>query len=175
MRIHEFRTELWLPRPSEEVFEFFADPANLDAITPNWLSFPTITPGPIDMRVGAMLDYKLRIRGIPIRWRSKITAWEPPYRFVDEQVRGPYRGLDSRARIRTEQPRDACARQRSLRRSFRFALSQTAGPTGRETHFRLPGEMPASAIRLIKRRECDFYCARNAIIGSTFVARSAGI
>jgi ligand-binding SRPBCC domain-containing protein len=91
MRVHEFRTELWLPRRIDEVFAFFSDPANLDAITPPWLSFRTITPGPIDMRVGTILDYKLRIRGFPIGWRSQITAWEPPHRFVDEQIRGPYR------------------------------------------------------------------------------------
>jgi ligand-binding SRPBCC domain-containing protein len=91
MRVHEFRTELWLPRRIDEVFAFFLDPANLDAITPPWLSFRTITPGPIDMRAGTILDYKLRIRGVPIRWRSQITAWEPPHRFVDEQIRGPYR------------------------------------------------------------------------------------
>ena len=91
MNIHEFRSELLLPRPIEEVFAFFSNPANLDSITPPWLNFRMITPGLIAMREGAVLDYKLRVRGFPIRWRSKITAWEPPHRFVDEQIRGPYR------------------------------------------------------------------------------------
>lgn len=91
MNIHEFRSELLLPRPIEEVFAFFSNPANLDSITPPWLNFCMTTPGPIAMREGAVLDYKLRVRGFPIRWRSKITAWEPPHRFVDEQIRGPYR------------------------------------------------------------------------------------
>ncbi len=90
MVTHEFRSEIWLPRPIEEVFAFFADPKNLDSITPAWLSFRMVTPEPIEMRAGTLLDYRLRIRGLPISWRSKITAWQPPHRFVDEQIRGPY-------------------------------------------------------------------------------------
>jgi ligand-binding SRPBCC domain-containing protein len=91
MKVRNFETEVWLPRPREEVFAFFSEVANLDAITPPWVKFKTITPGPIEIRVGTVIDHRLRIHGIPIRWRSKITAWEPPTRFVDEQVRGPYR------------------------------------------------------------------------------------
>lgn len=91
MRIHEFETEIRLPRARDEVFAFFADATNLDAIIPPWLNFRTITPAPIEMHEGTLIDYQLRVRGFPLRWRSKITAWEPPIRFVDEQVRGPYR------------------------------------------------------------------------------------
>jgi ligand-binding SRPBCC domain-containing protein len=91
MDIYEFKSEIWLPRRIEEVFAFFAQPANLNSITPRWLSFRMVTPVPVEMRVGTSLDYRLRIRGFPVRWRSKITAWEPPHRFMDEQIRGPYR------------------------------------------------------------------------------------
>jgi ligand-binding SRPBCC domain-containing protein len=91
MQVHQFESELWLPRPREEIFAFFSDAANLDAITPEWLNFRTITPGPIEMQPGTLIDYKLRVRGIPVRWRTRIKVWEPPARFVDEQVRGPYR------------------------------------------------------------------------------------
>lgn len=91
MRIHEFEAEVWLPRPRNEIFNFFADATNLDSITPPWLSFRTLTPAPIEIGNGTLLDYKLRVRGFPLRWRSKITEWKPPHRFVDEQIRGPYR------------------------------------------------------------------------------------
>ena len=91
MRIHEFKSKVWLPRAREEIFAFFSDATSLDAITPPWLRFRTITPSPIQMRTGALIDHQLRIHGIPIRWRSAIKVWEPPIRFVDEQIRGPYR------------------------------------------------------------------------------------
>lgn len=91
MTLYRLDTELWLRKPRLEVFPFFADAANLQRITPNWLSFEILTPKPIPMHVGAKIDYRLRVRGLPIRWQSEITAWEPPYRFIDEQRRGPYR------------------------------------------------------------------------------------
>ena len=90
MRIHEFSSEIWLARPIEEVFAFFSDAANLDSITPPWLSFRTVTRQPIEMHAGTVIDYKLRVRGFPVSWRTEITEWEPPYHFLDEQIRGPY-------------------------------------------------------------------------------------
>lgn len=91
MQTFILQTDLWLPKPIQEVFEFFSDAGNLQVITPPWLNFEILTPRPIAMRVGARIDYRLRLHGFPVRWQTEITAWEPPFRFVDEQRRGPYR------------------------------------------------------------------------------------
>lgn len=91
MTIHTFHDELWLPAPRTEVFAFFADAQNLEKITPTWLNFSILTPAPITMQAGARIDYRLRIHGIPVRWKTEITTWEPPHRFVDSQLSGPYR------------------------------------------------------------------------------------
>ena len=91
MRVREFSCEIWLPMPPEELFPFFADAGNLDAITPPWLHFGIVNPRPIEMREGTQIDYRLRVRGLPLRWRTLIREWRPPHRFVDEQLRGPYR------------------------------------------------------------------------------------
>ena len=96
LRTHRGRTfrmeaELWLPRPIDEIFPFFADARNLEKLTPRFLNFHVLTPAPIPMRTGQIIDYKLRVRGFPIRWKTRIAAWEPPHRFLDEQLKGPYR------------------------------------------------------------------------------------
>ena len=87
---HVLRREQRLPGPPEAVFPFFADAGNLEAITPTWLSFRIVTPRPIEMRVGALIEYRLRLHGVPVGWKTLIQAWEPPHRFVDVQVSGPY-------------------------------------------------------------------------------------
>ena len=74
-----------------EAFEFFADAFNLEVITPPWLQFRVETPGPIVMDRGTLISYRLRLRGLPLHWLTRILAWQPGHRFVDEQVRGPYR------------------------------------------------------------------------------------
>jgi ligand-binding SRPBCC domain-containing protein len=91
MTTHLFETELWLPVTRVKVFPFFADAHNLEVITPPWLNFKILTPGEIPMRVGALIDYQIRIHGIPVRWRTEIADWNPPHSFVDQQLRGPYR------------------------------------------------------------------------------------
>ena len=90
MRIHVLRREQRLPAAPDDVFAFFADARNLESITPPLLRFRVVTPDPIEMRVGALIQYRLRLRGLPISWLTSIQAWEPPVRFADQQVRGPY-------------------------------------------------------------------------------------
>lgn len=80
----------WVPTPISEVFPFFADAHNLQLLTPPWLRFRILTAA-IEMRPGALIDYQLRLHGIPLGWRTIITDWEPGIRFVDEQLHGPYR------------------------------------------------------------------------------------
>jgi len=88
---YRLRAELFVPRDRRQVFEFFADARQLETITPPWLHFEVLTPAPIELRAGVLIDYRLRLRGVPFRWQSRIAVWEPPDCFVDEQTRGPYR------------------------------------------------------------------------------------
>jgi ligand-binding SRPBCC domain-containing protein len=91
MKAYTLHVEQWLPRPLEEVFAFFSDAHNLQALTPPWVHFHILTPAPIAMRAGTLIDYRIRVHGFPIRWRTEIQEWSPPHRFVDVQLRGPYR------------------------------------------------------------------------------------
>jgi ligand-binding SRPBCC domain-containing protein len=90
MTTYTFSTELWLPNARADVFRFFSEARNLEAITPPWLDFEVLTPAPLEIRAGTLIDYRIRIHGIPIRWRTEISEWDPPHRFVDVQLRGPY-------------------------------------------------------------------------------------
>ncbi len=91
MKIHHLHVELRIERTVEDVFSFFSDPRNLEAITPPWLHFTIERMTTERIGEGTEIDYRLRVRGVPLRWRSRISVWEPPFRFVDEQVVGPYK------------------------------------------------------------------------------------
>lgn len=90
-RPHVLERTTYLPRPVAEAFAFFADATNLERITPPELRFRIATPLPIEMRRGTRIDYRLALFGVPFGWDTEITAWEPPHRFVDTQLAGPYR------------------------------------------------------------------------------------
>jgi len=90
-RFHTLRREQWIPRPLEEVFAFFSDARNLERITPPWLGFRILTPGPIRLAAGTRLRYRLSLHGLPLYWTTEIRRWEPPFRFIDVQLSGPYR------------------------------------------------------------------------------------
>ena len=87
---HVLVTEMFVPRPRLEVFDFFAAAENLERITPPELNFEIVTPAPIRLGPGALIDYRLRLFGLRFLWRTLISRWEPGVAFVDEQVEGPY-------------------------------------------------------------------------------------
>ncbi len=91
MKVYTLECEMLAPVSVREAFEIFQDPRNLARITPPWLHFRITSPGEVQMRQGAEISYHIRWAGIPLSWKTRITEYEPPFFFVDEQVRGPYR------------------------------------------------------------------------------------
>jgi ligand-binding SRPBCC domain-containing protein len=91
MPTHEIRREQLVPHPLDETFAFFAQARNLERITPPWLRFDVLTPATVEMRTGTVIDYRLRLHGIPLRWTARIEEWHQERAFADRQIRGPYR------------------------------------------------------------------------------------
>ena len=91
LKIYELRRQVFIPAPVEDVFSFFSDAENLNGITPPWLNFKILTPLPIRMEKNTLIDYSLKLLGLSLTWKTEITVWEPPDRFVDRQIKGPYR------------------------------------------------------------------------------------
>lgn len=89
-RVHVLERRQRLELPVRRAFEFYTQARNLAVITPPWMGFKVITPRPIEMRPGALIDYRMKLHGVPLRWSTRIDVWEPPVRFIDVQVRGPY-------------------------------------------------------------------------------------
>ncbi len=90
MSIHVLERSQRVEVPVEQAFDFYVDALNLEPMTPPWLHFEVTTPGELRLRQGTLLDYKLRLHGVPVRWQTRIETWEPPLRFVDTQRKGPY-------------------------------------------------------------------------------------
>lgn len=90
MRVHTFEAHQWVSSPIDQTFEFFADAANLEAITPPFLNFRILTPLPVEMRVGARIDYRIALHGLPMTWKTNIDQWESGRSFIDRQISGPY-------------------------------------------------------------------------------------
>jgi hypothetical protein len=126
LKIYCLEREQWLPAPLDRVFDFFADAANLQALTPPWLGFRILSPLPIPMRAGARIEYRIALAGVPLRWRTCITRWEPGAGFVDEQERGPYALWEHTHRF------ERCGDGVLMGDTVRYALP--LGPLGRVAH-----------------------------------------
>jgi ligand-binding SRPBCC domain-containing protein len=124
--VHVLEREQLVRAPLERVFSFFSAARNLEALTPPWLRFEVLTPEPIEMRAGTLIDYRLRLHGAPLRWLTMIEAWEPGVVFVDRQLRGPYRLWHHTHRF-SAQPEGTLVRDR-----VRYAIP--LGPLGALAH-----------------------------------------
>jgi ligand-binding SRPBCC domain-containing protein len=126
MRVYTLERSQVLPAEPGQVFPFFADARNLEAITPPFLRFEVVTPNPIVLRVGTLIQYRLRLHGLPLNWLTSIQLWDPPHRFVDVQVRGPY-ALWHHTHLLEEHPEGTL-----MRDVVRYALP--FGPIGALAH-----------------------------------------
>lgn len=156
MTEHVLQREQWLPAPVEDVFAFFADARNLEAITPPWLHFGLLPPVPTELHAGTLIQYRLRWRMVPIRWVTEIAEWQPPHRFVDLQKSGPYRLWHHTHTF------EADAGGTRMKDVVRYALP--LGPLGGAMH------------RLIVRRDLDaiFDFRKRTVADGVFAAGRGG-
>jgi len=102
MATYRLEEETLIDAPLDRVFDFFSRAENLEKVTPSSLQFKILTKLPIEMKVGTLIDYRLKIRGVPVKWRTEITAWEPQSRFIDSQLKGPYKKWVHEHRFKAE-------------------------------------------------------------------------
>ena len=140
---------VWVPRPLDEVFPFFSRPENLGALTPPELSFDIRTPSPVPMAEGALIDYRITLGPLPMNWRTLIEVYEPPHRFVDVQLRGPY------ALWRHEHLFEAADGGTSIRDRVDYALP--FGPLGTLAH-----------AAVVKRRLHRIFAYRRDVVARMF-------
>lgn len=147
MAEHILTRKLTLDRPTAEVFEFFADAANLERITPPELNFRILTPQPLTLAKGSLIDYRLSLFGFPINWQTEISTWEPPYEFVDRQLKGPYKQWIHRHTFTAVGPEQTLIED--------------------EVKYRLPLEPLGDLVHFIVRRQLDhIFDFRQSVIRS---------
>lgn len=149
MKIHMLKKEQFVAHPLPEVFAFFEKPENLARITPPWLEFRILTPSPILMKEGARFEYTVRVMGIRMKWISLINDYQPPFRFVDEQVKGPYA---------------------YWHHTHTFAEAKGGTLVGDEVRYALPFGMIGTVVqRLAVRKQLEeIFSYRSEVISKTF-------
>ncbi len=129
MKFHVLEREQKLAQPPEEVFPFFAEARNLGQITPAFLHFRVLSQEPAEMGPGTLIRYRIRLRGVPVRWLTRIELWQPTRRFVDLQLKGPYRYWHHTHAFEPDSGGTL------MRDTVRYAMR--AGPIGEAVHNRL--------------------------------------
>ena len=155
MKKYILRRKQVIPRSLEEVFVFFSHPENLTRITPADMGFSILTPLPIAMKSGALIDYTIRVLGVSLRWTTLITTYDPPRCFVDEQIRGPYSFWHHR---------------------HYFNATDAGTEVLDEVHYALPGGVlaPLAHALFVRRALKRIFDHRAQIIAQEFSTRGAG-
>jgi len=151
---HELHATLELPLPIDEVFAFFAEAGNLERITPPELRFEILTPLPLEMRRGTLLEYRLGLFGVPFRWRTEIAAWDPPHGFIDVQLKGPYAIWEH---------------------THVFAATETGTLIDDRVRYRLPlSPLGDVALPVVRRQLARIFAYRQAALRGALLGTSGG-